>query len=88
MASSKSANTRKKEGLGCAFTAMVGLTSIVLLVVNGVALDAMIGDNFGTQEKRIIGPLQFIGSVVLIFFEYWIYDRVMARFRQPQNQDF
>jgi len=80
MVSPKSTNTRKKAGLGCGFTAMVGLSMIALLIVNGILLDGLIGNSIGENEARIIGPLQFVGSVVMIFFEYWIYDRVMASF--------
>ena len=80
MASNKSATSRKKAGLGCGFTAMVGLISIVLLVINGVMLDALVGDNISQNDARIIEPLQFVGSVVLIFFEFWIYDRLMGWF--------
>ena len=80
MVSNKSTATGNKAGLGCGFTAMVGLIAIALLVVNGVALDALVGDNISQNDARIVGPLQFIGSVVLIFFEFWIYDRFMAWF--------
>ena len=59
---------------------MVGLIAITLLVVNGVALDALVGDNISQNDARIVGPLQFVGSVVLIFFEFWIYDRFVALF--------
>ena len=80
MVSTKSATTRKKTGLGCGFTAMVGLIAIVLLVINGVALDALVGDNISPNDARIMEPLQFVGSVVLIFFEFWIYDRFVSWF--------
>ncbi len=78
MVASKTASTRKKAGLGCGFTAMVGLSMIALLIVNGIVLDALLGNRFGENEARIIRPLLFVGSVVMIFFEYWIYDRVMG----------
>ena len=80
MVSNKSAATGKKAGLGCGFTAMVGLIAIALLVINGVALDALVGDNISKNDARIVEPLQFVGSVVLIFFEFWIYDKIVGWF--------
>lgn len=65
---------------------MVGLTTIVLLIINGMVLDALVGNNIGADEQRIIDPIQFVGSVVMIFFEYWIFDRVMARFGQRSDR--
>lgn len=78
MVASKPVRNRKKAGLGCGFTAMVGLTSIALLIINRLILDSLIGD-VNEEETRIIDPLIFVLSVVMIFAQYWIYDRVTTR---------
>ncbi len=76
----KSISKVKNPRLGCGFTAVVGLTSIFLLIFNGMVLDSLLGDNISPEDMRIVGPIQFVGSVVMIFFEYWIFDRIAARF--------
>jgi hypothetical protein len=78
MVSRKSASKRKKSGLGCGFTAAVGLTTITLLIVNRLILDSIFG-SVGEEEARIIDPLKFVLAVVMIFFEYWIYDFITSR---------
>lgn len=78
MVSRNPVRIRKKSGLGCGFTAMVGLTLITLLIINRMILDNLFG-NVNEEVARVIDPLKFILSVVLIFVQYWIYDRVTSR---------
>ena len=59
---------------------MVGLTCIALLILNGLALDAIAGKGISESQAKLIDPLKFVASVVMIFVEFWIYDRIKASF--------
>jgi hypothetical protein len=74
------AKTRKSNRLdGCTFTFFVGLLMVALYVANGVFVRAVLpgGESI---DARIYQPIQFGLPIVLIFFEYWIYDRLTRRF--------
>ncbi len=65
---------------GCSFTLVVGLVMTALYVANGILVRALLGTNPPGIDNRIIQPLQFGLPILLIFLEYWIFDRFMRRF--------
>jgi len=64
---------------GCTFTLVVGLIMTALFVINGVLVRAFLPAN-SMLEERLYQPLVFGLPIVMIFFEYWIFDRFMRRF--------
>lgn len=71
---------------GCSFTLVVGLVMTALYVGNGILVRALLGPNQAGIDSRIYQPLQFALPIVLIFFEYWIFDRFMRRFSGNRKQ--
>ena len=53
---------------------------VTLFVANGILVRGLLSSNSLSIDNRILQPLQFGMPIVMIFFEYWIYDRFMRRF--------
>lgn len=51
---------------------------VALYVANGVLVRMVVPA--GTLDPRISQPIQFGLPIILIFFEYWVYDRFTRRF--------
>ena len=65
---------------GCSFTLVVGFIMTALFVINGVVVRAFISPSSSLIDDRIYQPIQFGLPILMIFFEYWIFDRFMRRF--------
>lgn len=64
---------------GCTFTFVVGLIMTALYVANGVFVRAILPSS-AVIDNRVYQPIQFGLPILLIFVEYWIFDRFMRRF--------
>ena len=51
---------------------------VALYVANGVVIRMIFPG--GALDPRISQPIQFGLPIIMIFFEYWIYDRIARRF--------
>ena len=51
-----------------------------LYVANGIFVRAVLVPGNGTLDDRVVQPLQFGLPIVMIFFEYWVFDRFVRRF--------
>jgi len=65
---------------GCTFALVVGLIMTALFVANGIFVRAFLIPNNGPLDSRLVQPLQFGLPIVMIFAEYWVFDRFMRRF--------
>jgi hypothetical protein len=65
---------------GCTFALVVGLIMTALFVANGVLVRGFLVPSDGPLDSRLVQPLQFGLPIVMIFAEYWLFDRIMRRF--------
>ncbi len=62
----------------------------MLVVIALMTFNAMIASSFfrftlGSIDSRIVDPLKFISTVLLVFFEYWLFDRLTRRWLQRKS---
>ena len=67
---------RTRTHSGCGFAGFVMLMVIMLMIVNALIAGAIFHVVMAGVDSRIVNPLQFITTVLLVFFEYWAYDQV------------
>ncbi|QEG24199.1 hypothetical protein [Mariniblastus fucicola] len=80
------AKSRKSNRLdGCTFTLVVGLIMTALFVANGIFIRAFFSPSNPLIDDRIYQPLQFGLPILMIFAEYWIFDRFMRRFSKDKT---
>ena len=70
---------------GCSFTLVVGVIMTALFVINGVLVRAFLAPSSSMIDDRIYQPIQFGLPILMIFFEYWIFDRFMRRFSNDKT---
>ena len=70
---------------GCGFASFVMLVVIALMMFNAMICKAFFQTVFKGIDPKILDPLQFISTVVLVFFEYWIYDRITRWFSSQRK---
>ena len=79
---------RKKPAIGCSYLLIIGSVTTVLLVVNIFLVGIFITVNRGwllgfyPDEKvqfRIAQALQIFIPVILTFFQFWIFDRLVDK---------
>ena len=61
------------------------LTALVicsLLFINGLLIQVFLRANYEIKDQRIIQALQFILPILLIFLQFWIYDRFTSARRE------
>lgn len=82
------AKARKSNRLdGCTFTLFVGFVMIGLFVANGIFVRAFFAPQLDVVDNRIYQPIQFALPIIMIFIQYWIYDKVSALFRKsPEGE--
>jgi threonine/homoserine/homoserine lactone efflux protein len=71
---------------GCGYVVVITLIACVLLVVNSFLVYAALGayQEFAPaemSEPRAQQAMQIVMPVLLIFLEYWLYDRFIDRVR-------
>lgn len=71
---------------GCGYVFVITLIACVLLVVNSFMVQAALGayQEFAPaelSEPKAQQALQIVMPVLLIFLEYWLYDRLVDRVR-------
>jgi len=69
---------------GCTFTLVVGLVMTALFVFNGVFVRAFLPSST-MLDDRIYQPIIFGIPILMIFVEYWIFDRFMRRFSSDKS---
>lgn len=71
---------RKQEmnaGVGCGYLFGLGLTIIMLLLINGLIVRAFVMRNTDdSMDLRLIQAIQFLATIGLIAVEFWIFDRL------------
>lgn len=67
---------------GCTFTLFVGMVTVALFVANGVLVRSVFASQLSGIDARISQPLEFGLPIVLIFAEYWMFDRFMRLFEK------
>jgi len=65
---------RKLKRSGFKFILVQGLLIAVLLLLNGLLVRAFILANQPVLDTRISQAIQFIGPLMMIFAQLWIYD--------------
>lgn len=79
------AKSKKSNRLdGCTFTLVAGMIMVALFVANGIFVRAFL-PRTSALDDRIYQPLQFALPIIMMFFEYWIWDRFMRRFFQSKS---
>ena len=76
---------RTRTRLGCSFAGFVMLVVIFLMIINAMITRSFFRSMMAGVDPRIVDPLQFISTVLLVFFEYWMYDRVTKRWHTRKN---
>jgi len=76
---------RTRTHLGCGFAGFVMLVVILLMMINGMATRSFFRTTMASVDPRIVDPMQFISTVLLVFFEYWIFDRLTRSWLQRKN---
>jgi len=69
---------------GCSFTLMVGLIMTTMFVVNGFLVRAFLPSSTMIDD-RVYQPMMFGIPILMIFLEYWIFDRFMRRFSNDKT---
>ncbi len=82
------AKARKSKRFdGCTFTLFVGFVIIGLFVANGFFVRAFFAPQLDGVDNRIYQPLQFALPIIMIFIQYWIYDKITGLFRKKPQRD-
>ena len=56
-----------------------------LFVINGVLVRALFAPSSSMIDDRVYQPIQFGLPILMVFFEYWIFDRLMRRFSNDKT---
>lgn len=78
---------RKSGQSGCLFIVGVGVMMIFMLVFNSVVVKISFSVYLPEIDERVARAAQFVLPIVMIFLEFWIYDRVasrMSRFKRKK----
>lgn len=67
---------------GCTFTLFVGMLTVAMFVANGILVRAVFASQASGLDSRISQPIQFGLPIVMIFVEYWMFDRFMRLFEK------
>jgi hypothetical protein len=77
------AKSRKSNRFdGCTFTFFVGMVTVALFVANGILIRAFFSPSLEGVDARIYQPLQFGLPIVMIFIEFWLFDRFRRLFEK------
>jgi hypothetical protein len=82
---------RKNRGqeIGCGFLLGIGVVIVMLLVINGLFVQAFFSVNLAGIDERLFQAAQFILPVLMIFLEFWCFDwfrfRHLARRERKEN---
>lgn len=71
---------------GCTFTLFVGFVIIGLFIANGIFVRAFFAPQLDLVDNRIYKPIQFALPIIMIFLEYWIYDKITGLFRKSSGR--
>ena len=89
VSSKEEKNTKKsrrtRSSIGCSFAVFVMLMVVLLLTINSIITSAFFRAAMVGVDSRIVNPLQFISTVLLVFFEYWVFDKVTSVWFQRKN---
>lgn len=71
---------KKRSRSGCLYVLWIGLICILLLTVNGILVRSFLAANGNLiTELRVEQAIQYIVPVVMIFFEFWMFDLFLDR---------
>lgn len=75
------ANSKKSNRLdGCTFALVVGLVMTALFIANGIFVRAFLAPSSSVIDDRIFQPVQFGFPILMIFVEFWLFDRFIRHF--------
>lgn len=74
---SKFSSSRKRFRSGGGFAVLVMLTVVALMTINAFIATHFFRATMDGVDSRIVDPLKFISTVLLVFLEYWLYDQFM-----------
>ena len=90
MSSKSGSDGPSKLHTGCGYVAVVTLVACVLLVINSFMVHAALSAYQEVappemSEPRAQQAIQIVLPVILIFMEYWLYDRLVDRFAKREG---
>lgn len=81
MVKTKRKNSRARAGCGYVFG--LGILICTLLLVNSMIIERVIDANKSLElDKRITQTAQFLIPLLMIIFQFWIFDRFMGFFKR------
>ena len=73
--------------IGCGYIFWIGLIICVLLVINVQIVKLFFRSNFPDVDFRISQAAHSVLPVVMIFFEFWVFDIFFSRAELPQDEE-
>ena len=91
MSSKSGSDGPSKLHTGCGYVAVVTLVACVLLVINSFMVHAALSAYQEVappemSEPRAQQAIQIVLPVILIFMEYWLYDRLVDRLAKREGE--